>query len=131
MKYWFYILPFIIMWFLQLYLSKKQTKNYLQNIREVKKHKYGHMGVGIVRAKLNLGPGIILIIATDLDGNIIEYRKMEGSTIFAKFKNCTQYLGKSTQMVLNEITKKKEKKAFIDALKLINDERSKNNLVTI
>lgn len=88
-------------------------------------------GVGIVRAKLNLGPGIILIIATDLDGNIIEYRKMEGSTIFAKFKNCTQYLGKSTQMVLNEITKKKEKKAFIDALKLINDERSKNNLVTI
>ena len=131
MKYWFYILPFIVMWFLQLYLSKKQTKNYLQNIREVKKHKSGHMGVGIVRANLNLGPGIILIIATDMDGNIIEYRKMEGGTIFAKFKNCTQHLGKSSQIVLNEISKKKEKKAFINALKLINDERSKNNLVTI
>ena len=131
MRYWIYILPFILMWFLQLYLSKRQTKNYLQNIREVKKHKSGHMGVGIVRAKLNLGPGIILIIATDIDGNIIEYRKMEGGTIFAKFKNCTQHLGKSSQIVLNEITKKKERKAFINALKLINDERSKNNLVTI
>lgn len=131
MNYWVYIIPFVCMWYLQIILSKMQTKDYFNNLNEIKKRKSGHLGVGIVRAKFNLGKGIILIIVTDVEGNILEYRKMEGGSVFAKFKNCPQYLNVPANKLINQLKTEKEKKAFMEAIKLINAERSKNNLALI
>lgn len=131
MNYWIYILPFVCMWYLQIILAKQQTKNYLNNLNEIKKRKSGHLGVGIARAKFNLGKGIILIVVTDIEGNILEYRKMEGGSIFARFKKCPQYLNIPASQLVNQLTQSREKKAFIEAIKLINNEREKKNLALI
>jgi glucitol operon activator protein len=131
MNYWMYILPFVGMWYLQIILSKKQTKHYLENIKELRKIGIGHLGVGIVRAKFNFGKGIILIVVTDEDGKILEYRKMEGGTVFAKLKKYPQYFGIPANQILHSLKTKKEQQAFTEAIKLINNERAKNNLTII
>lgn len=127
MEYWGIIVLLVGCWFLQVLMSIKQSKDYQESLNEMKKLPSGHIGVGITKAKFNLGRGIIMIVATDLKGNIIELREMKGMTVFSRFKTQPKLVGKHISQI-HDLVKKKERAALEQALALINQERTKAKL---
>nr|WP_232846030.1 transcriptional regulator GutM [Enterococcus innesii] len=65
-------------WFIQIFLSYLQHKNYGKEINELKKRNTGFLGVGISKAKFNLGRGIVLLVVTDEQDCIVTYKEMAG-----------------------------------------------------
>lgn len=128
MEFTVLILLLVGFWSLQYFLSYGQTRNYNHVIREVSQHGTGFLGVGLARTKFNLGPGTVVILAVDVNGNIIDYREMHGYSVFNRFKIKSSYIGSQLSDVDTTRFKKTQKKAYEQALSLINDERSKQDL---
>ncbi|WP_314063757.1 transcriptional regulator GutM [uncultured Vagococcus sp.] len=130
MEYWGIIALLVSCWLMQVLMSMKQSSHYQESLNEMKKLPAGHIGVGITKAKFNLGRGIVMIVATDLKGNIIELREMKGMTVFSRFKKRQPLVGKHISQ-LSTLVKKKERSALEQALSLINRERAKANLESL
>lgn len=64
------------------------------------KRSSGYLGVGVKKERL--GTGVVVIIVTDINGIILEFKKLEGVTVFARFKEVTNFNGLS----LNECKQK-------------------------
>lgn len=86
-----FIAIFIVLWLLQLFMTRRQMKHYHQTVREMSNRFSGYLGVGVDRKRL--GVGTILILVTDVEGTITDCRKMSGVTVFSKFKNCKRFKG--------------------------------------
>lgn len=86
-----FIAIFIVLWLLQLFMTRMQMKHYHQTVREMSNRFSGYLGVGVDRKRL--GVGTILILVTDVDGIITDCRIMSGVTVFSKFKNCKRFKG--------------------------------------
>lgn len=131
MEYWGIIALLVSCWVLQVFMGMKQTKHYQASLNDVKKLPAGHIGVGIAKAKFNIGSGVIMIIATDLNGTVLDVRQMKGLTVFSRFKQKQHLIGKQVNELETLIKKKKELSAFEQALALINEERAKAKLVAL
>lgn len=127
MEYWGIIALLVSCWLLQVLMSMKQSKHYQESLNEMKKLPTGHIGVGIAKAKFNIGSGVVVILATDLQGNVIELREMKGMTVFSRFKKRTPLIGKHISQ-LSSVVKKQERSALEQAISLINQERTKAKL---
>lgn len=112
-------------WIIQIVLSYFQHKNYRKVINENKKRNSGYLGVGVSKAKFNLGQGIILIVVTDETDSILEFKEMSGITTFARFKEKKEFIGKTTAETIKLISNTKRKKAFEQAVSCINNEKRK------
>jgi glucitol operon activator protein len=99
-------------WFIQIFLSYLQHKNYGKEINELKKRNTGFLGVGISKAKFNLGRGIVLLVVTDEQDCIVTYKEMAGITIFARFKEHQEFIGKKTTETMPLLANKIRKSAF-------------------
>lgn len=131
MEYWGVIVLLVGCWLGQVFMVMKQNKDYQASLNDVKKLPVGHIGVGIAKAKFNFGSGIIMIVATDLDGRIIDLREMKGFTVFSRFKIKKLAIGKSAPEFNQVLKRKKEVNAFQQAVALINTERTKQKLQAI
>jgi glucitol operon activator protein len=86
-----FIAIFIVLWLLQLFMTRMQMKHYHQTVREMSNRFSGYLGVGVDRKRL--GVGTILILVTDVEGIITDCRIMSGVTVFSKFKSCKRFKG--------------------------------------
>lgn len=112
-------------WLLQIMMSYLQHKNYQKVINENKHRSSGFLGVGVSKAKYNLGKGVVLIVVTDESDNILDFREMSGVTVFSRFKVKKEFIGKKTSEIINEIKNKRRVQALEQALAFINNEKTK------
>ena len=75
------IIAFVLL-IVQGLLTYFQIKSYKNRVSELKK--YGLVGVGTQKGGISAGN--ITILVTDKNGNIARCEKMEGITVFARFK---------------------------------------------
>lgn len=97
-----------------------QVRQYKKAVRRL--HKKGNVGIGSRRSKLKNN---IVIIACDSEGTIVDAELMEGLTVFTKFKQIPDIIGKNVFSLRDEyakITAKKELKRYrghIEAVKAL------------
>lgn len=128
MEFSFLIIIFGMLWVLQYIMSYSQTRNYNYVIREVSQNNSGFLGVGLARSKFNFGPGTVVILAIGFDGQINDYRELHGLSVFKRFIKKEECIGKKVGQLEAIGFKKTQKRAYKQALTLINDERKKKNL---
>lgn len=122
------IVLFVTFWLVQFYFVYRQNKMINKEIRRLQTaHKQGHLGVGISRAKFNFGSGVLMMVVTDLDGIISEVSMIKGISNFAPFKDQPQYKGLSVSEAHQQMTSKKVKTAFENAIEKINVARKTND----
>lgn len=102
------------MFILQSILGYGQLKDFNKNYNEMRsQHK-----VSIGRSKGLLTTGVVLLMRIDKSARIIETRKMQGTTIFARFKAFDKLNGKHLMKIDEELVNQVDrftKKAIRDA----------------
>lgn len=111
------LLVFMVIQALGTYVQVRQYKKAVRRL-----HKKGNVGIGSRRSKLKNN---IVIIACDGEGIVVDAELMEGLTIFTKFKQIPEIIGKDIFSLREEyaaITSKKEQKRWrghIEAIKAL------------
>lgn len=75
--------------FVQGLFTFAQVKNYNKKIREMKQ--YGMVGIGIRKGRIT--PGNIILLAVDKKGTVIRCERMQGFSVFARFKEVHELAG--------------------------------------
>lgn len=111
------LLVFMVIQALGTYVQVQQYKKAVRRL-----HKKGNVGIGSRRSKLKNN---IVIVACNSEGVVVDAELMEGFTIFTKFKQIPEIIGKnifSLREEYAEITSKKEQKRWrghIEAVKAL------------
>lgn len=98
------LLTFMLIQALGTYIQVQQYKKAIHRL-----HKKGNIGVGSKRSKLKNN---IVIIACNNQGDIVDGELMEGLTVFTKFKQIPEVIGKnifSLRKEYEEMSKKEQK----------------------
>ena len=100
------LLAFMVIQALGTYVQVQQYKKAVRRL-----HKKGNIGIGSKRSRIRNN---IVIIACDNQGKIVDGELMEGLTIFTKFKQIPEIVGKDILTLKEEYEalSKKEKKQF-------------------
>ncbi|MDI3534620.1 MAG: glucitol operon activator protein [Thermosediminibacterales bacterium] len=100
------------LWLIQVVLTYFQIKHYQKRIIELKRK--GRVGIGSLKGKLT--PGVIIILAVNPGGAIVDAEIMKGISVFARFKKYKELIGQN----INDLTRiqKKLKEKEIKALKM-------------
>lgn len=119
-----FIIIFALIWGLQFLLTHLQVKQYRKHIREFTKRKSGYLGTGYYKKKFGTGALVLLVCDEELD--IVEAKVMKGITVFARFKDRKELIGKNllqskNSQNLNNI----EKHALYGAIDMIQKEINK------
>lgn len=87
-----------ILWLIQIVGTYYQMKHYRKILGQItRKGEEGYVGVG--NSKARFGKGVVLILVVDEDGRVENALKMRGMTVFARFKEAPELLGRE----LNEL----------------------------
>ncbi len=128
MDYGRLILVFAVLWIVQVILTLRQRKHMQQVLSEVKNsHKEGFLGVGIARSRFNFGPGLVLILVVDNQEIIKSAHVLRGISIFAKFKQETDYDGLNVGAIEFDKRNRAMKKAFETAIDQIEMVKTQSN----
>lgn len=114
------LLIIALLWGLQSLFTYFQVKDFNKNVMELQKY----FKVGIGQNKGFLGPGTIIIIAIDFKGRIKKAKKMEGISVFARFKTVhtlTNLYIHELKYVLNDF-KKPLRNAISEAIENIKEQ---------
>ena len=100
------LLAFMVIQALGTYVQVQQYKKAVRRL-----HKKGNIGIGSKRSRIRNN---IVIIACDNQGKIVDGELMEGLTVFTKFKQIPDIIGKDIFLLKEEYEalSKKEKKLF-------------------
>ncbi|RLL41125.1 transcriptional regulator [Oceanobacillus piezotolerans] len=104
-------------WILQTILGTGQIKNFNQHYNDLRK--VGRVSIG--RSKGIFRTGVVLLMGIDKRRRIHTARKMQGLTIFAKFRDFKLLEGQDLLNIDSEIYNKMDrftKKAFDDAVEV-------------
>ena len=96
-------------------LSYRQTIDYQRRVAALRTQ--GIIGIGVQRGRIK--PGAIAIVVCDPDGTVIKAEKMEGYSIFARFKAVPLLTGKLLKDLQSELNSHKAgngTKAILKAL---------------
>lgn len=93
MSVWFVVIPILaVLWLLQSVGTYFQMRHY----RKVLGGVVGEGGegfIGVGNAKGRFGKGVILILVSDLDGDVTSALRMRGMTVFARFDEAPDLIG--------------------------------------
>lgn len=129
MDYTKLIIVFAIVWFVQGYLTIRQNRSMTKTLVDLqRKYNSGHLGVGIKKAKWNLGRGFYIILVTDEDGLVKEFQLLSGFFVTARFESANKYIGLSVSEARAAIKQKNMLAAFDEAVGRINVERKHHEL---
>lgn len=123
------LLIFMVIQALGTYVQVRQYKKAVRRL-----HKKGNVGIGSRRSRLKNN---IVIIACDGKGIVVDAEQMEGLTVFTKFKQIPEFIGKNIFSLREEyetITSKKEQKKWrghIEAIKALCNRLESNKLENI
>ncbi|QKS73318.1 hypothetical protein FLK61_38190 [Paenalkalicoccus suaedae] len=102
-------------------MAHYQMKNYQLTMRELSTRDSGYLGVGV--QKRRFGKGIVTIVVSDVDGTIVEARKMEGVTVFSRFKAYQDIVGKNIHEVKGSINDAQTLSSVEMAVQKINEQK--------
>lgn len=129
MDYFGFVILFGILWLVQLGFTFIQSKAMTKELVDMKRRNVGrNMGIGVTRAKFNVGRGVIVMVVTDHEGIVQEFQALSGVSVLARFKAKQDYVGKPVKEVLALIKDKRLLSTFQQAIEKINEERSKNGM---
>ncbi len=132
MDYFGFVILFGVLWLVQLGFTFIQSKAMTKELVDMKRRNVGrNMGIGVTRAKFNVGRGIIVMVVTDSEGIVQEFQALSGVSVLARFKAKNDYIGKPVKEVMALIKDKRLLSTFQQAIEKINEERSKNGLQLI
>lgn len=115
------LLIIAFLWGLQSILAYFQVKDLHRNVMELQK--YPKVGIG--QNKGFFGPGTIIIIAIDSKGRIKKAKKMEGISVFARFRTVntlTNLYVNELKYVLNDLNKPL-KNAILEAVESMKENK--------
>ncbi|SES92036.1 glucitol operon activator protein [Oceanobacillus limi] len=119
-----FFIIFALIWGLQFLMTHLQVKQYRSQIREFTKRESGYLGTGYY--KKTLGTGAVVLLVCDEKLQIVEAKIMKGITVFARFKDRKELIGKNLLDSKNsESLSNKEKKALQGAIEMIQKEINK------
>lgn len=119
------VLLLVFCWLCQIAFSYFQHKDYNRVLNQIRGYESGYLGVGVAKAKFNLGRGTVMLLVTNEDGIIIDYREMSGFTVFARFKQRYDYIGQDANEAVKYIKGKSRVAAYNQAHELIDHEIKK------
>lgn len=129
MDYFGFVILFGILWLVQLGFTFIQSKAMTKELVDMKRRNVGrNMGIGVTRAKFNVGRGVIVMVVTDHEGIVQEFQALSGVSVLARFKAKQDYVGKPVKEVMALIKDKRLLSTFQQAIEKINEERSKNGM---
>ncbi len=132
MDYLGIIILFVSLWIVQFVLTFFQSKAMTKDFVDMKVRNAGNnLGVGLTRAKFNMGRGVIVIVVTDLEGIVVDFRAISGYTVAARFKPIKKFIGLTPKEIEGQITDKRLLATFRQAINKINEEREKNGYTKI
>lgn len=123
------IIAFAVVWFVQGYLAIVQNRSMTKTLTDMqRKHTSGHLGVGIKKAKWNIGKGFYIILVADEVGVLKDVQLLSGFFVTARFKPYNKLMGLNIQEARAAIKQKNMLAAFDEAVSRINIERKHHNL---
>ena len=132
MDYFGFVVLFAVLWFVQFGFSIIQSKAMTNELVAMKRRNIGNnMGIGVTRAKFNVGRGIIVMVVTNQDGIVQEFQALSGVSVLARFKAKNDFVGKPVKEVMALIKDKRLLSTFQQAIEKINEERVKNGMQII
>lgn len=132
MDYFGFVVLFAVLWFIQFGFSIIQSKAMTNELVAMKRRNVGNnMGIGVTRAKFNVGRGIIVMVVTNHDGIVQEFQALSGVSVLARFKAKNDFVGKPVKEVMALIKDKRLLSTFQQAIEKINEERVKNGMQII
>ncbi len=132
MDYFGFVILFAALWFVQFIFSIIQSKAMTKELVAMKRRNIGNnMGIGVTRAKFNVGRGIIVMVVTNHDGIVQEFQALSGVSVLARFKAKNDFVGKPVKDVMALIKDKRLLSTFQQAIEKINEERVKNGMQII
>ena len=132
MDYLGFIILFVILWIAQFILTFFQSQAMTKKFVDIKQKNVGNMlGIGLTRAKFNMGRGVIVIVVTNLEGIVVDFHAISGYTVAARFKQLKKFIGLSVKEIETQITDKRLLATFRQAIAKINEEREKNGYTEI
>lgn len=132
MDYFGFVVLFAVLWFVQFGFSIIQSKAMTNELVAMKRRNVGNnMGIGVTRAKFNVGRGIIVMVVTNQDGIVQEFQALSGVSVLARFKAKNDFVGKPVKEVMALIKDKRLLSTFQQAIEKINEERIKNGMQII
>ncbi|GIO26933.1 transcriptional regulator GutM [Ornithinibacillus bavariensis] len=119
-----FIIIFALIWGLQFLLTQLQVKQYQSQIKEFTKRKSGYLGTGYYKKRL--GTGALVLLVCDEQLEIVEAKIMKGITVFARFRDKKELIGKSLlQSKDSEYLTNMERNALVGAVQMIEKEINK------
>ena len=95
------LLVLAVVWLSQIVGTYFQMRHYQQVLSGIKQERgEGYIGVG--NAKARLGRGVILILVVGEDGLVRRALKMQGATVFARFKEAPELAGTQLEELRGE-----------------------------
>ena len=132
MDYFGFVVLFAVLWFIQFGFSIIQSKAMTNELVAMKRRNVGNnMGIGVTRAKFNVGRGIIVMVVTNHDGIVQEFQALSGVSVLARFKAKNDFVGKPVKEVMALIKDKRLLSTFQQAIEKINEERVENGMQII
>lgn len=129
MDYTKLIIAFAILWFVQGYLGILQNKSMSKRLATLQREfTSGYLGVGIKKAKWNLGKGFFIILVIDENSTVLDFEELSGFTVISRFKKMDKYTGLTLKEARSNIKNKNMLAAFDEALSRINLERTHSKL---
>ncbi|GIO09927.1 hypothetical protein J31TS6_59550 [Brevibacillus reuszeri] len=93
MASWGYVvLLFAGLWILQVVFTQLQSRHYYRELREMQRQPSGYLGVGV--NKRRFGVGAVIILVTDVQGNVTNCKRMSGISVFSRFRPYNDPIGK-------------------------------------
>ncbi|MED4582723.1 transcriptional regulator GutM [Brevibacillus choshinensis] len=94
MASWGYVvLLFAGLWVLQVVFTQLQSRHYYQKLREMQRQPNGYLGVGV--NKRRFGVGAVIILVTNVQGNVTQCARMSGISVFSRFRPYDEPIGKT------------------------------------
>lgn len=120
--YWQYALIIVAFYLLQVYMSYRQMEHFKRTI--LKYRDKGIMGLGVKKSRF--GSGKVAVLVSDDKGNIIIAKIMSGVSVFARFRNKAELIGKSIDDLLMSLPEKGKEQIAIRGALLQIQEKLKN-----
>ena len=121
-----FFLLFAFIWVLQFYMAHFQMKNYRKTIREMSQKDSGYLGVGVEKKKF--GKGVVTVVVCNEEGIIIDAKKMSGVTVFSRFEEFSEVLGRNIHETADLIKDKQVVESLQSAIAKIEEQKPASSI---
>lgn len=124
--WWVLFLVFICLWLLQVWLTSRQVSHYRQTVQLMSNQESGYLGVGV--EKKRFGKGTVMIVVSDVTGQVIDCKVMSGVTVFSKFEEYKHFIGKSIHQRVTDV-EEDIAKVYVIAIRKIEEQIKKQERI--